>query len=123
MLKRFDEFGRDLYHGPVVREVRDARLRCALCRTTLARTPERVARLGAHEHRCVNPLGMTFEIGCFGGAENVRFHGDAVLADTWFPGYTWQVLACGHCDAHVGWHFRARGDEFCGLILSSILAD
>ena len=123
MLKRFDEFGRELLGDPAAGETRGTRLYCALCRAVLARVPERITRRDAHAHRCVNPHGFSYEIGCFRRVENGRTHGDATVTDTWFPGYAWRVLSCGACDTHVGWHFRADGDDFCGLILSSIRED
>jgi hypothetical protein len=46
------------------------------------------------------------------------------LADTWFPGYAWNISYCGNCLAHLGWRFtlvvRSEGvegqmNEFWGM--------
>ncbi len=123
MLKRFDEFGRDLSGGPVTCDARATRLRCATCRAVLSRNPERISMLGAHRHHCINPHGFHYEIGCFRRVENCRDNGANVSRDTWFPGYAWRVQVCARCGAHVGWRFEASSDAFYGLILSRIAED
>lgn len=122
MLKQFDEFGRDLAERLEGSFLAQPVLICAACEGIISNKPERLEKRGAHRHRCVNPHGIAFEIGCFRYAEKCRGVGTATFADTWFPGYAWQVQVCGSCGAHVGWQFSAdSGDGFYGLILSALL--
>jgi hypothetical protein len=40
---------------------------------------------------------------------------------TWFPGYSWQVELCGHCDEQLGWIYRSSDADFHGLILDRLI--
>ena len=39
-------------------------------------------------------------------------------ADSWFPGYSWNVLVCEQCDdvVHMGWQFSNGADAFTALM-------
>eukprot|EP00285_Hemiselmis_virescens_P014464 CAMPEP_0173391954 /NCGR_PEP_ID=MMETSP1356-20130122/18680_1 /TAXON_ID=77927 ORGANISM="Hemiselmis virescens, Strain PCC157" /NCGR_SAMPLE_ID=MMETSP1356 /ASSEMBLY_ACC=CAM_ASM_000847 /LENGTH=217 /DNA_ID=CAMNT_0014349661 /DNA_START=12 /DNA_END=662 /DNA_ORIENTATION=+ len=45
-------------------------------------------------------------------------------ADSWFTGYSWDVVVCEQCDGwrHLGWHFRsnATGESFFALIVDYV---
>lgn len=75
---------------------------------------------GAHEHTFVNPAGFAYVIGCFRSAPGCADRGPPESAFSWFPGWTWQVVACARCHAHLGWHYRNAGDEFHGLITAAL---
>ena len=44
---------------------KEKRLFCAACGHPVTHQDERIQVNGGHEHRCTNPAGYTFEIGCF----------------------------------------------------------
>lgn len=75
---------------------------------------------GSHEHRCTNPAGLSFHIGCFSRAPGCVTIGSATHEHTWFPGYAWTIAHCAHCQMHLGWHFRGVQDGFYGLILARL---
>ena len=58
-------------------EKKEKRLFCAACRHPVTHQDERIEVSGAHQHRCTNPGGYTFEIGCFHEAGGWRFQGPA----------------------------------------------
>ncbi|XP_013193047.2 protein cereblon isoform X2 [Amyelois transitella] len=83
----------------------------------------------------VNPFGIKFEIVTAQKArcENIGPH---QAADSWFPGYVWQICTCPHCGQHLGWTFESvdnsdtkdetslmKVHSFHGLILSNILGE
>lgn len=43
-------------------------------------------------------------------------------ADSWFPGYSWNVLVCEQCSevVHMGWQFSNGADSFTALIVDYI---
>jgi hypothetical protein len=98
-------------HGPLV---------CAACELRITDDAHRVARAGAHEHTFVNPGGFVYRVCCFAVATGCSYRGAPDPAFSWFPGFTWQIAACGRCRAHLGWIFRAAGESFHGLIADAI---
>ena len=92
---------------------------CAECREFV--TDRRLAMEveGGHRHRCTNPAGVTFEIGCFAEAPGAVALGTPTLEHTWFEGCAWSFALCARCGAHLGWYFSGR-DDFFGLILSRL---
>ncbi|XP_046976334.1 protein cereblon-like isoform X1 [Vanessa cardui] len=80
----------------------------------------------------INPFGVKFDIVT---AEKARCKniGPRQGADSWFPGYTWNICTCPHCGQHLGWSFESSGAKavdsnesihlFHGLILSNILGE
>ena len=75
---------------------------------------------GRHVHRCTNPAGLTFEIGCFREASGCVAVGEPSLKWTWFPGCRWQVALCRQCSLHLGWRYTGE-DAFFGLILDRLV--
>ena len=52
--------------GVVADETRqERRLFCAACRHPVTHQNQRIVVQGNHEHRCTNPLGITYRVGCF----------------------------------------------------------
>lgn len=110
---------------PVLQTVLDAALkpskqllRCAICASPITTAEARVAINGDHEHHFTNPHGFHFLIGCFSDAPGCGVSGPPNHADTWFPGFFWQIAACDQCQQHLGWWFEAQaGEGFYGLIL------
>ena len=98
----------------------ERRLFCALCRHPVTHQDERIRVNGGHEHRCTNPGGHTFGIGCFREAAGCNAVGAATEAYTWFKGYAWRVALCASCERHLGWRFDAPADSFHGLILDRL---
>ena len=43
----------------------EKRLFCSTCRHVITHQDERIPVQGGHEHRCTNPLGIRYHIGCF----------------------------------------------------------
>lgn len=99
---------------------KEKRLFCALCRHPITHQDERIEVNGAHEHRCTNPAGYTFWIGCFHEAGGCIATGEATTAHTWFKGYAWRIAICASCERHLGWRFEAPADHFHGLILDRL---
>jgi hypothetical protein len=102
----------------------DEALRCVVCKHRISERAYRIEMAGAYEHTFVNPHGIAFHIGCFAAAPGCVHLGGTEEAFSWFPGWAWQVAACGRCRAHVGWIYRAigglAGQQFHGLILDKL---
>jgi hypothetical protein len=99
---------------------REKRLFCAFCGHLITHQDERIEVNGRHEHRCTNPAGFTFSIGCFHEAGGCIATGAASEAHTWFKGYAWKVAVCARCARHLGWRFESTTDFFHGLILDRL---
>ena len=72
---------------------------------------------GGFEHSFVNPAGILYQVGCFEEAPGVGPIGEESDEFTWFEGYTWQVVICRECMAHLGWTYWSGDHQFFGLIL------
>jgi len=98
-------------------------LRCVICDHIISFQEAACARAGSHEHLQVNPQGDTFAFGCFALAPGVVETSPPTAEFSWFLGYQWQVIACGNCQAHLGWRFSQLQDHFYGLLFEMIFAD
>jgi hypothetical protein len=98
----------------------DDALRCIVCEHRISERAYRIEMSGAHEHTFVNPAGYAYRIGCFAAAPGCVHTGPTEAAFSWFPGWSWQVAACGRCRSHVGWIYRLAGQQFHGLILDKL---
>jgi hypothetical protein len=58
----------------ITKPKKEKRLFCAACRHPVTHQDERIPVQGAHEHRCTNPHGITYHIGCFHEASRLRRH-------------------------------------------------
>lgn len=93
---------------------------CAACGQRITDDAHRIERGGAHAHTFVNPGGHVYRVACFAVATGCVELGAPDPAFSWFPGFTWQVIACRPCRAHLGWLFRAPGERFYGLIADAL---
>lgn len=92
--------------GEVSRSTRKT-LRCRACNCQISDesqifTPPDTALL------FVNRFGFVHEILTVRAAQNLLPWGAATAIDTWFAGYTWQIVLCVRCREHIGWHYRAE---------------
>ncbi len=95
-------------------------LRCRACGHRVADQKDAVAVGGEPVVRSfVNPHGFVHEVLTLSHAAGMRHGGPRVDADSWFPGYAWQIGGCAGCGSHLGWHYTARLDavprSFVGL--------
>ena len=99
------------------------RLLCAQCKALITDRKTQIEAAGSHEHTCTNPHGFAYRIGCFAAAPGCIAIGRAESYWSWFPGYSWQLVLCRACHAHLGWHFRAASSAFYGLILDRLIPE
>jgi hypothetical protein len=95
-------------------------LLCAACEQPVTDRDEAISVDGRHDHRCVNPGGWIYDIGCFARAPGVVAEGATESYFSWFKGYAWQIACCTRCEAHLGWAFTREGSCFYGLILERL---
>ncbi|XP_013197741.2 protein cereblon [Amyelois transitella] len=74
---------------------------------------------GVHSNY-TNLGGYMHDIVTVSQAHNTELSGAPSAEYSWFPGYTWTILLCANCMAHVGWRFDAmkrnlRPQQFYGL--------
>ena len=93
---------------------------CAQCSAVLTQRSEQTIVNGSHDHRCTNPHGFAFHIGCYNQALGCTISGGSHAADSWFMGYTWELATCAECHCHLGWYFSKSDHNFYGLILKNI---
>ncbi len=95
---------------------------CSACGHVITSAKERFPVRGSQTHRCTNPMGLAFCIGCFREAPGCAVVGQPTQEHTWFPGHAWRIALCANCHGHLGWRFQARGDDrFFGLILDRLM--
>ena len=94
---------------------------CRHCGNIITSPSERIEKDGSHMHTFANPHGVVFEIGCFRFARGCGHFGQFTDQFSWFKGFDWKVSVCGRCLTHLGWLFKAHGNEvFHGLILDKL---
>lgn len=104
-------------------EKREKQLACAHCLAPITYEEARVSVNGTHEHSFFNPHGIVFRIGCFSEAEGCKPISGPSSEFTWFQGYDWRIVACYHCENHLGWDFSKSGlTIFYGLILDRLVS-
>lgn len=95
---------------------------CKQCRNQLAHSSARKVLQGSHTHTFANPSGVVFEIACFSPARGYSFLGPSSTEFSWFSGYSWRIIVCSVCIAHLGWIFSSQnGSSFFGLITDRII--
>jgi hypothetical protein len=100
------------------------RIVCAACGHPITTEPQRIEMNGCHEHRCVNPDGVIFHIGCFQRAPGCVTHGVPTTEFTWFPGFAWNFALCSGCSTLLGWAYHAvDAPAFFGLILDRLASE
>ncbi|QJB56068.1 cereblon family protein [Pseudodesulfovibrio sp. zrk46] len=97
------------------------KLVCKLCHSVITRPDLAMEVDGKHRHVFFNPHGYVFELGCFASAKNITPSGPKTDEFTWFPGYTWQVVACSHCASLLGWRYTGDNGGFYGLITTALI--
>jgi hypothetical protein len=111
-----EQRGQRVKARPDTKPKKEKRLFCAACRHPVTHQDQRIVVQDGHEHRFINPHGITYHIGCFREAAGCAASGEATLEYTWFRGYAWRIALCAHCRAHLGWRFESPGEYFHGLI-------
>ncbi len=96
--------------------VASERVVCAACGHRLTTRESAIAVDGRHDHRCVNPSGIAYDIKCFGEVPGASAVGEPDTWFSWFRGTAWQIALCGGCHVHVGWRFSGRRSPFFALI-------
>lgn len=94
---------------------------CKTCGNVITSDADSIAVNGSHDHTFVNPMGLTFHIGCFSNARGCFIMGAPTDEYTWFPGFTWTYVVCSGCRTHLGWHYQSGGGGFFGLILDQLV--
>lgn len=85
-----------------------AGLWCRACREWVADPDDAVSIHGEPTVRSfVNPHGFVHDVLTLSHAAGMLHGGPRVGADSWFPGYVWQIGVCGGCGAHLGWRYTA----------------
>ncbi|ETV76446.1 hypothetical protein, variant 3 [Aphanomyces astaci] len=106
-------------------------IQCSGCATTLAHTRaiflKQDADHGGPASTFVNPYGAIHQILTMLAVERATYDpvGTPSLADTWFPGYTWQCISCVQCATFLGWRYvstveQAHPRVFFGLLRNAI---
>ncbi|XP_071481007.1 uncharacterized protein [Diadema antillarum] len=54
-----------------------------------------------------NPHGRSFEVITTSKA-HVTKQPQLYEQDTWFEGYSWKIISCPHCRAHLGWYYEPQ---------------
>ncbi len=93
-----------------------AKLRCSACERVITDAAHAIERGGAHAHTFANPHGIVHHLRCFARASGVIATSAPSSEFTWFPGFTWQILACRTCRTFIGWRYRCAADTFYGLL-------
>ena len=101
----------------------DHALLCVACGHRITDEDYRTEMSGAHSHTFVNPAGFQYVIGCFTAAPGCIHLGNTESHFSWFPGWSWQLAACGQCRAHLGWIYRNAGEQFHGLIADRLRSE
>jgi hypothetical protein len=97
------------------------RIVCAACGHPVTTERQCMEMNGRHEHRCVNPDGVIFHIGCFRHAPGCVTHGVPTTEFTWFPSFAWNYALCAGCSTLLGWQYHgADAAVFFGLILNRL---
>merc|ERR1711907_676660 len=53
-----------------------------------------------------NPQGVDMQVVNFIKGANIKVHGDPSFDSSFFPPYSWQIIGCSKCQAHLGWKFH-----------------
>lgn len=102
----------------------DRRIVCAACGYAITTERQRIEMNGRHEHRCVNPDGVVFHIGCFQRAPGCVARGVPTVQFTWFRGFAWNYALCVGCSILLGWKYHgADTSQFFGLILDRLATE
>jgi len=98
---------------------------CSRCGARIAGEDSMIIINGSDRHSFVNPAGVQCNFITFAHCENVMMDEKLYLEHSWFPGYGWRFLVCGHCFQHLGWKYdavapNARPQVFFGVLIASV---
>ncbi|MCK5716378.1 MAG: hypothetical protein KAH77_02735 [Thiomargarita sp.] len=93
---------------------------CKMCQHPITFPENKIEINGQHRHVFSNPVGFSYEIGCFSLANGCINKGVASLEYTWFKGFFWRFAICSKCYSHLGWVYQSGNDSFYGLILETL---
>lgn len=93
---------------------------CRACSHTITTGNQRIEVSGSHRHTFFNPVGIVYELGCFGSAPGCSLVGESSAEFSWFPGCVWRIALCRKCGVHLGWRFQSAELSFYGLILAHL---
>lgn len=101
-------------------------LRCRNCGHAIAAQDDQVSVGGEPPIRSfVNPHGFVHEVLTVSDAPGMRSGGPRYGADSWFPGYAWQIGICSRCGVHLGWEYSAQHgatpSRFAGLRRAAVV--
>merc|ERR1712196_52808 len=57
-------------------------------------------------HNFSNPNSAHFQVAPFAKASGVKIHGKPSFEHSFYPPYSWQIISCNKCSAHLGWKFQ-----------------
>mmetsp|Transcript_2934 Transcript_2934/g.4228 ORF Transcript_2934/g.4228 Transcript_2934/m.4228 type:complete len:448 (+) Transcript_2934:74-1417(+) len=75
----------------------------------------------------VNQHGVLHQMLTFREVSNFRLQGGPEVEHSYFPGYSWTILCCRNCYAHLGWMFNAVDKSlvpafFYGILRKALIA-
>ena len=95
---------------------------CRCCNNAITTAGEKITIGLSHHYRFTNPLGVSYNIGCFRNAPGCSIVGEPTSEASWFGGYRWQIAICAECQEHLGWYYQnAKQRFFFGLIPERLL--
>jgi hypothetical protein len=100
---------------------------CFACGGLITHSDRMVPVAGNSKHFFVNPAGVECNFLTFYSCTGAVALGEPMLADTWFPGFSWRMALCRRCGQHLGWYYEAVftsewPGEFWGILLSQLTA-
>lgn len=96
-------------------------LYCNSCKIKITSNRFKIKINDFYEHTFPNPNGIVFHIGCFREAQSILRLGNPSTEWSWFPGFSWEVVACANCASHLGWYYESSAKSFFfGFILGRL---
>lgn len=77
-------------------------IRCMRCNHVVAHLDDQIKVMGSHLHKMTNPRGFTHLFACYSLAPGVVISGQAIAADSWFPGFSCRLAQCEECHKDMG---------------------
>jgi len=70
-----------------------------------------------------NPNGAEFQVANFAAATGIKLHGKPSFDHSFYPPYSWQIMSCGKCQAHLGWKFQKKGARVLDKVEDKMVCD
>jgi hypothetical protein len=93
---------------------------CKVCQHPITSFKNKIDVNGQHRHIFSNPVGISYEVGCFSSANGCVNKGNPTFDFTWFNGFAWRFALCSNCLSLLGWFYQSESDSFYGLILEHL---